>query len=76
MKKVIVFCAIFALLALFTTSCNVTCECTETHEDPSIPTEIYDVTTDAGGVRKCSDLDQMMEDASGRTYIKCVKKSN
>lgn len=75
MKKTF-FCIATIIFMLSAVSCNKICECTKVHEDPSIPTEIYEMELAATGMKKCSDLNLVTENASGRTTITCVKKSN
>jgi hypothetical protein len=75
MKKVITLSVVAVILMLTAASCNKMCVCTETHEDPNIPTEIYERDLESAGLKKCSDLDIIIEDAYGRTIIECVNQT-
>ena len=73
MKKII-FLGIATIIMLSAVSCNKMCQCTRTYENPDFPTDIYDVNLAEAGLKKCSDLNVVTEDAYGRTIIECVKK--
>lgn len=76
MKKRITLSIVAIILILSAVSCvpKTVCVCTETHEDPNIPTETYEKDLASAGLKKCSELNATFEDASGRTTIECEKK--
>lgn len=76
MKKIVTFCVATVFMMLVAVSCNRICVCTDTHENPNIPTNVYDVDLGAAGLKKCSDMDMVIDDPTGRTIVKCVNKTN